>query len=140
MNLEELKNPGVWYRPAPFWSWNDKLCEEELLRQIDEMYEKGYGGFFMHSRVGLVTEYLSEEWMRLVRSCAEHARRLGMLAWLYDEDKWPSGFAGGIVPLEKPEHRHKYLTLLKKDQIKPEDEILKKIERDGEEFYVVNAL
>jgi hypothetical protein len=140
MNLEELKNPGVWYRPAPFWSWNDKLCEEELLRQIDEMYEKGYGGFFMHSRVGLVTEYLSEEWMRLVRSCAEHARKLGMLAWLYDEDRWPSGFAGGIVPLEKPEHRHKYLTLLKKDQIKPEDEILKKIERDGEEFYVVKRV
>lgn len=125
VNLKDLENPGVWYRPAPFWSWNDKLCEEELLRQIDEMCEKGYGGFFMHSRVGLVTEYLSDEWMALVKRCAEHARKLGMLAWLYDEDKWPSGFAGGIVPLESDEYRHRFLVLLKKEQIEPGDEILK---------------
>nr|QPI34914.1 alpha-l-rhamnosidase [Cloning vector pET24-Tn_ram106B] len=137
MNLKDLENPGVWYRPAPFWSWNDKLCEEELLRQIDEMCEKGYGGFFMHSRVGLVTEYLSDEWMALVKRCAEHARKLGMLAWLYDEDKWPSGFAGGIVPLESDEYRHRFLVLLKKEQIEPGDEILKRIERGNEELFVV---
>jgi len=137
MNLEELRDPGVWYRPAPFWSWNDKLCEEELLRQIDEMHKKGYGGFFIHSRVGLVTEYLSDKWMRLVKSCAEHARKLGMLAWLYDEDKWPSGFAGGTVPLESPRYRHKFLALLRRDQIEPEDEVLGKVKRNNEELFVV---
>lgn len=135
--VEELKDPGNWYRCAPFWSWNDKLCEEELLRQIDEMHKVGYGGFFMHARVGLVTEYLSKEWMKLVRSCAERAKQLGMLAWLYDEDKWPSGFAGGEVPLKDPRYRHKYLILLKRDEIEPEDEVLKSFEMNGEEFFVV---
>src|SRR5262249_36173376 len=32
-----------------------------------------------------------------VQACAEQARSLGMLVWLYDEDRWPSGFAGGLV-------------------------------------------
>ena len=50
------------YRPVPFWSWNDDLQPEELVRQIDEMKEKGIGGFFMHARGGLKTEYLGEDW------------------------------------------------------------------------------
>ena len=52
----------------------------------------------MHSRVGLITGYLSPQWMGLVRACVEEAKATGTEAWLYDEDKWPSGFAGGMVP------------------------------------------
>jgi len=32
--------------------------------------------------------------MAAVRRCVEKARTEGMLAWLYDEDRWPSGAAG----------------------------------------------
>ncbi len=88
---------GAWFRGAPFWSWNDKLDPEELRRQIREFHQQGIGGFFMHARIGLDTVYLSEEWMQVIAACVEEAKRLGMLAWLYDEDKWPSGFAGGLV-------------------------------------------
>ncbi len=88
---------GVWFRGAPFWSWNDKLDLEELRRQIREFHRQGLGGFFMHARIGLDTPYMSEDWMKAVEVCVDEAKKLGMLAWLYDEDKWPSGFAGGIV-------------------------------------------
>jgi len=88
---------GSWFRGAPFWSWNDKLDPEELRRQIREFHQQGIGGFFMHARIGLDTPYMSEEWMQAVAACVDEAKKLGMLAWLYDEDKWPSGFAGGIV-------------------------------------------
>ena len=30
-----FKNPGSEYRGTPFWSWNCKLSEDELLRQIE---------------------------------------------------------------------------------------------------------
>lgn len=49
------------------------------------MAARGWGSYFMHSRVGPVTQYLSPEWMRLIRACAEEARKTGTLAWLYDE-------------------------------------------------------
>ena len=45
------------YKSFPFWSWNDELEEEELVRQIDWMHESGIGGFFMHARGGLTTPY-----------------------------------------------------------------------------------
>ena len=59
----DFKNISKQYRPIPFWSWNDKLDPEELRRQIREMHAQGIGGFFMHARGGLQTEYLSAEWI-----------------------------------------------------------------------------
>ncbi|MCD6232147.1 hypothetical protein J7K28_05935 [Candidatus Aerophobetes bacterium] len=110
MKIEEkFKNPPIEFRSAPFWSWNDDLKNEELCRQIKEMKEKGIGGFFMHSRIGLITPYLSSEWMNKIKVSVDYARKTGMLAYLYDEDRWPSGFAGGIIPSKGEEYRIKAL-------------------------------
>jgi len=57
----------------------------------------GIGGFHIHSRTGLAIDYLSDEFMDLVKLCNEKAKEENMLCWLYDEDRWPSGFAGGYV-------------------------------------------
>jgi len=100
---------GAWFRGAPFWSWNDKLDPEELRRQIREFHQQGLGGFFMHARIGLDTPYMSEEWMQAVAACIDEAKKLGMLAWLYDEDKWPSGFAGGLVSGRGGDYNQKLL-------------------------------
>lgn len=97
------------YRPIPFWSWNDKLEEEELTRQIRWMKETGFGGFFMHARGGLDTEYLGDEWFNCIKTCCLEAQHLGMRAWAYDENGWPSGFVGGKL-LEEEENRDRYLT------------------------------
>jgi hypothetical protein len=110
--FSEFMTPAAANRPQPFWSLNDKLTEAEMFRQIDEMSAQGYGGFFMHSRVGLVTGYLSEEWMRLNKACALYARERGLQAWLYDEDMWPSGYASGVVTKRNPAFRLKSLVRL----------------------------
>ena len=83
------------YRPIPFWSWNDKLENERLGEQIDSMREAGIGGFIMHARGGLETEYMSEEWFDRIDYCTEKGGALGMRPFAYDENGWPSGFAGG---------------------------------------------
>lgn len=107
---ESFKNPGAAYRGKPFWAWNGKLEEGELRRQLRVFRQMGLGGAFMHARVGLATEYLSEEWFRLVGACADEARKNGLEAWLYDEDRWPSGAAGGLVTRNR-KHRHRNLNL-----------------------------
>lgn len=96
-------------KPIPFWSWNDKLEKEELERQIEWMDQNGIGGFFMHARAGLKTEYLSKEWFDCVRVCCRKAEELGMDAWAYDENGWPSGFVGGEL-LKDKENLARYLT------------------------------
>ncbi|HAV12932.1 MAG TPA: hypothetical protein DCX06_05490, partial [Opitutae bacterium] len=108
--LSEFRAPGAALRGKPFWSWNGQLEESELLRQIDVVDQMGMGGVFMHSRTGLQTEYLGEEWFELINSCAEKCAETGLEGWLYDEDRWPSGTAGGIVTTDE-QHRMRSIVL-----------------------------
>jgi len=103
---KEIENK---YRPIPFWSWNDELDEEECVRQIDWMHEQGIGGFFMHARGGLTTPYLGEKWFKCVEACEKRAKELGMEAYAYDENGWPSGFVGGKL-LEDDANKDAYLS------------------------------
>jgi len=103
-SLQDWQRPPSIYRGAPFWAWNDRLDPDRLSRQIGQMHGAGMGGFFMHSRYGLKTPYLSAEWFQCVWACLERARSLGMKAYLYDEDRWPSGAAGGLVTRDRPEY------------------------------------
>jgi len=105
-----FKNPTAEYRGAPFWAWNCKLEAEELLRQIDIFKEMGLGGFHIHSRSGLATPYMGEDFMSLVALCNKKAIENEMLCFLYDEDRWPSGAAGGLVT-QNHDYRMRFLTL-----------------------------
>ena len=105
---QQFENDLTPWKPIPFWSWNDKLEPAELCKQIDWMKQNEIGGFFMHARGGLKTEYLSEEWMQCILACANHAQTLGMDAWAYDENGWPSGFVGGKL-LEDANNCDKYI-------------------------------
>ena len=97
------------YRCIPFWSWNDELDEQGLVEQVEWMNENGVGGFFMHARGGLKTEYLGEKWFSCIKACSEKAEELGMESYAYDENGWPSGFVGGKL-LDDIENHDKYLT------------------------------
>lgn len=99
-----FQNPTAEYRAAPFWAWNCRLDKPLLLREIDQLKQMGMGGFHIHCRSGLETEYLGREYMGLVKACDEKAKNEHMLCWLYDEDRWPSGAAGGIVTKD---HRYR---------------------------------
>ena len=105
----DFKNVDKKYRPVPFWSWNEKLTTEQTKWQIDEMNDVGIGGFFMHARGGLQTEYMGEEWFENVAASIEAAKELGMHAWAYDENGWPSGFGGGAVNGLGEKYQQKYL-------------------------------
>lgn len=105
---ELFRSPTAEYRGTPFWAWNDNLNKEDLLWQIEQLKKMGFGGFHMHSRSGMATPYLSEEFMDLVKACTDKAKAEEMLSYLYDEDRWPSGSAGGIVTKNK-KYRQKTL-------------------------------
>jgi len=107
---DTFKNPPASYRGVPFWSWNNKLDVEQLTRQIGYFQKMGFGGVMVHTRTGLDTKYLGEEFMDCVGASVKRAKELGMTTWLYDEDRWPSGYAGGEVT-RHPEFRARYLLL-----------------------------
>ncbi len=97
------------HRPVPFWSWNDTLTVAETERQVAVMDRAGLGGFFMHARSGLRTEYMGEEWFLNIEAGIQAAKERGMYAWVYDENGWPSGFGSGIVNGKGEHNQQKYL-------------------------------
>jgi len=114
----EAGRDGSEFRGVPFWSWNDRMDPEELRRQVRAMKNAGLGGAFMAARIGLETPYLGEEWMACIAACIDEGKAQGFNAWLYDEDCWPSGSAGGRVPALGEEYLQKGLTW---DDLPPEE-------------------
>lgn len=77
-----FKTPSSEYRGCPFWAWNNKLDEAQLLRQVDNFSDMGMGGFHMHVRTGLDTEYMGDEYIRIMKSCIDYAESKKLLACL----------------------------------------------------------
>ncbi|MGB8454727.1 MAG: glycosyl hydrolase [Anaerocolumna sp.] len=105
----QFKNPGVLYRIKPFWFWNGELKEEMIRHQIEEMKDKGIGGFFICARQGMDIPYMSKRWTELVEFACLEGKRVELEVWLYDEYPYPSGMAGGEVLLKHPDAGHMIL-------------------------------
>lgn len=99
MSAERRPEPGLY----PFWFWNGVEEEREIERQLEWMARIGCKGAALHSRTGNRIAYLSDRWFDLVRCACRCARRLGLKIWLYDEDGYPSGNAGGAVQRLRPD-------------------------------------
>lgn len=107
MRFEKLKkefaDPSKDFRPAPLWVWNTQVTRADIDRMLGDFKAQGFGGAFVHPRPGLVTEYLSDQWFDLYKYSVEKGKELGLDIWIYDENSYPSGFAGGHVPAQMPE-------------------------------------
>lgn len=99
----EFLNPSKEFGSVPFFVLNNDVSKEEVEANMIELKNSGCGGIIFHPRPGLITEYLSENWFELFRHAVEVGNKIGMNVWIYDENSYPSGFAGGHVPAEMPE-------------------------------------
>jgi len=81
---------------------NHRLDPAEIKWQMEELAKAGYQGVYAHARQGLLTPYLSNAWWRAIDVIMEVCQRKGMEFWIWDEDYFPSGLAGGRVVWENP--------------------------------------
>lgn len=108
-----FENPLSDYRGIPFWAWNCNPDAETIEEQIEDFKKMGFGGFIIHSREGLTLPYLKGEFMKCVQTAVKKASEENLKVILYDEDRWPSGSAGGYVT-KNPAFRQKFLKFTKK--------------------------
>ncbi|OPZ93796.1 MAG: hypothetical protein BWY73_00110 [candidate division TA06 bacterium ADurb.Bin417] len=134
-SFDRFRRPETRFRGLPFWSLNDRLEPEELRRQVREFRRGGLGGFFLHARAGLETPYLGRAWFDGLTAAVDEARKEGLTAWLYDEDRWPSGFAGGRVLEGAPELRVKTLICSPSPPVEARQRLVKKAETAGGPLY-----
>ena len=113
-NTSFFKDPPKEFRGLPFWAWNTDITYEKIKKQVAVFKEMGLGGFVIHVRHGLRNEYMGETFLTRVKETVDEAKKNDLTVWLYDEDRWPSGSAGGIVTLDKLEYRQKNILFTKK--------------------------
>ncbi|QNL50475.1 hypothetical protein H8S90_02320 [Olivibacter sp. SDN3] len=139
--LSHFKDPGKAYGSAPLWVWNADVNEGKIDSMLQEFKENAFGGVFVHPRPGLVTPYLSDRWFELYRYTVQKGKELDLDVWIYDENSYPSGFAGGHVPQEMPSsyNQGQMLNLEKANSIPSNDTTLFVVlEKTGDGFSVVD--
>ena len=108
LDRELFRNPSSEYRGTPFWAWNCRVTKEQIAQQTEDLRQMGMGGAHVHCRTGMSIPYMSGEFLDLVSYAHDRFAEKDMLTWLYDEDKWPSGYGGGLVTRHR-EYRERYL-------------------------------
>jgi hypothetical protein len=104
-----FQDPAAEYRSMPLWVWNDAMEPARMAEQLAQFKRQGIGGVFVHPRPGLMTEYLGTDWFRFWTYAMNEGKRLGLLVNIYDENSYPSGFAGGHVPSRAPDTAAQYV-------------------------------
>ncbi len=102
--LKNFINPPQQYRSTPYWVWNECMSTERITEQLEQFAAHGCGGVVIHSRVGLVTEYLSAEWFELWNYAQQECKRLELSCNIFDEHHYPPPMAAGLTPatVDKP--------------------------------------
>ncbi|MBR5218687.1 MAG: hypothetical protein IKV89_03050 [Clostridia bacterium] len=103
--MEGFKNPTTETTPAIMWFWNSDINEEGIAFQLEKFREQGIVNFFIHPAGGMRVMYLSDRFFELIKFAVDEAKRTGMKFWIYDENDWPSGMAGGLLREKYPEYR-----------------------------------
>lgn len=89
---------------AYFWVFNDRCDPDALQPQLDAFARGGeVSALCLHPRPGLLLPYGSTDWFEFIREMCKRIAKAGLDVWLYDEDPYPSGAAGGRVFQERPE-------------------------------------
>lgn len=96
---------GLFHKPGLiyFWFLNDTCADAKLDKMVEAFAAGGISAIVLHPRAGLLLPYGGTDWFRMIRQICEHCAELGLPVWLYDEDPYPSGAAGGWVVTEHPE-------------------------------------
>ncbi|GMV91195.1 MAG: hypothetical protein AMXMBFR82_09730 [Candidatus Hydrogenedentota bacterium] len=102
---DQFAAPPADYSTGPLWVWNDWMTESEIRQTLQDLASQHVMQAFVHPRPGLMTPYLSDRWFEMWAVTLDEAGKLGMNIWIYDENSYPSGFAGGFVPELLPESK-----------------------------------
>src|SRR5690606_1338756 len=99
--MRDVASPPITLATLVNRRWTGLVQETLLARQIGAMAAAGAGGVIV--RPGhTTTTYLSDEWMKLVRTALQGARDERLLFWLSDDGEEPSGSCEGRITRDRP--------------------------------------
>ena len=122
------------FYPTVFWAWNNLIEINEVKRQMHLFAEQGIKGIFVHARHGLRTPYLGTQWFSAFDAVIDAAKETNLDVWIYDENGWPSGHAGGRVAANGKEFQMKTLFTATNKSVIPEENIVAAYIKNGDNY------
>ncbi len=104
MNVSNESKEKSYLRPL-FWQHGES--EEVLVEEIEQMHQKGIGGFIVEARPH--PDFLSYGWWRDLDIIIEAAQKRSMEVWIFDDSSYPSGLGAGKIKMLYPEYVKCYL-------------------------------
>jgi hypothetical protein len=86
-------------RPTVLWFWNGTVTTALVADGLADLRDKGIHEVlvFPFETAALKPAFFSEDWFALIEFTLREAQRHGMHLWLFNDDYFPSGRAGGLV-------------------------------------------
>lgn len=82
--LNSFAEPPPEHRVHALWIWNSKLDPDEVVRQVQEMHNQGFGGFIIETGDGVMAQNSDAELTQALDLSARTAGELGIRAYLHD--------------------------------------------------------
>ena len=115
-DFESFTAPDKIYYGTDFWMLNDRLDEDEIVRQLTDMKEHGVMSFIARTYVGIVSDYPGPDFKSKMRVIIDTARRLDMKLYLQ------AGYMPDDVAELPDEHKLCTLSVRRSDEAVPEGE------------------
>ena len=86
-------------RPTVLWFWNGAVTTALVADGLADLRDKGVHEVlvFPFETAALRPAFFTEDWFALIEFTLREAQRHGMHLWLFNDDYFPSGRAGGLV-------------------------------------------
>jgi hypothetical protein len=131
----DFKSPPAEYGMILWWGWDGAVNDTVIRRDLDRIKAMGFRGVMLEAGYGMTAKYLSPEWFALVKVAVEEAKKRGMIVWIEDEGKYPSGFAGGKFSNERPDLKMRGLVVTERIETTAGEKISKKLP-----YYTLSAV
>ncbi|BCL25571.1 glycosylhydrolase-like jelly roll fold domain-containing protein [Streptomyces aurantiacus] len=97
--VDRFAHPRPDSSPTILWFWNGTVTADLVRDQLSDMRDKGIHEVlvFPFETEELKPRFFSEAWFSLIEVTFREAQRHGMHLWLFNDDYFPSGRAGGLV-------------------------------------------
>ena len=94
---------------------SDEKRREHIKFRLDRLKKRGYAGVVMS--VDNLNYLQDDEALERMAWAIDHANSLGLRVWIYDEQYYPTGAAGGLTLKDHPEHESMAMCCVEKDVV-----------------------
>lgn len=111
--------PPSAYSSQVSWGWSGLITREVIARDLDRIRAMNLWSAYIEPGRDPQAPYLSPAFFQNVKIVVEEAKKRGMHVWFDDDGGYPSGFAGGMFTMKRPDLDMKALAPVEKIPVAP---------------------